>query len=169
MAQWVIENFSGRRAHRADLGQPGSSSAIDRTRGFMRRSVRRDRSITSLAEQSANWQRELGLTITQNITDFSGTQVPQVILCEDDDMALGALDSTSHERHFGREGARIQCDHPRRWRGCAMGRWRRPSSSLRFARPGRLSSSWSQKSACMRRSGRQHHSDPDHAGQYQPG
>jgi len=46
-----------------------------------------------IAEQSANWQREQGLTVTQNILTSLGTQVPQVILCEDDDMALGALEA----------------------------------------------------------------------------
>jgi inositol transport system substrate-binding protein len=46
-----------------------------------------------VAEQSANWQREQGLTVTQNILTSLGTQIPEVILCEDDDMALGALEA----------------------------------------------------------------------------
>jgi inositol transport system substrate-binding protein len=93
MAQWVIENFPGGAHIVLITGQPGSSSAIDRTRGIevAFRSVGPQYQI--VAEQSANWQREAGLTVTQNILTSLGTQVPQVILCEDDDMALGALEA----------------------------------------------------------------------------
>src|SRR5271170_5106830 len=93
MAQWVIENFPGGAHIVLITGQPGSSSAIDRTRGIevAFRSVGRQYQI--VAEQSANWQREAGLTVTQNILMSLGTQIPQVILCEDDDMALGAIEA----------------------------------------------------------------------------
>jgi inositol transport system substrate-binding protein len=93
MAQWVIENFPGGAHIVLITGQPGSSSAIDRTRGIevAFRSVGSQYQI--VAEQSANWQREAGLTVTQNILTSLGTQIPQVILCEDDDMALGALEA----------------------------------------------------------------------------
>jgi len=104
MAQWVIENFPSGAHIVLITGQPGSSSAIDRTRGIevAFRSVGPQYQI--VAEQSANWQREAGLTVTQNILTSLGTQTPQVILCEDDDMALGALEAL---RTSGISGVRV--------------------------------------------------------------
>jgi inositol transport system substrate-binding protein len=93
MAQWVIEHFPGGARIVLITGQPGSSSAIDRTRGIVEALSSAGPQYPIIAEQSANWQREQGLTVTQNILTSLGTQVPQVILCEDDDMALGALEA----------------------------------------------------------------------------
>jgi inositol transport system substrate-binding protein len=93
MAQWVIEHFPGGARIVLITGQPGSSSAIDRTRGIVEALRSAGPQYPIIAEQSANWQREQGLTVTQNILTSLGTQVPQVILCEDDDMALGALEA----------------------------------------------------------------------------
>ncbi len=93
MAQWVVENFPNGAHIVLISGQPGSSSAIDRTRGIQDAFRTAGLQYQLVAEQSANWQREQGLTVTQNILISLGTQVPQVILCEDDDMALGALEA----------------------------------------------------------------------------
>ncbi|MDP9007349.1 MAG: substrate-binding domain-containing protein [Pseudomonadota bacterium] len=93
MAQWVIEHFPGGAHIVLITGQPGSSSAIDRTAGIEEALRTAGPKYTLIAEQSANWQRELGLTVTQNILTSLGTQVPEAILCEDDDMALGALEA----------------------------------------------------------------------------
>jgi inositol transport system substrate-binding protein len=93
MAQWVIEHFPGGARIVLISGQPGSSSAIDRTRGIEEALRSAGPQYAIIAEQSANWQREQGLTVTQNILTSLGTQIPQVILCEDDDMALGALEA----------------------------------------------------------------------------
>jgi len=93
MAQWVVENFPNGAHIVLISGQPGSSSAIDRTRGIQVAFRTAGLQYQLVAEQSANWQREQGLTVTQNILISLGTQVPQVILCEDDDMALGALEA----------------------------------------------------------------------------
>jgi len=93
MAQWVIEHFPGGARIVLITGQPGSSSAIDRTRGIEDALRSAGPQYPIIAEQSANWQREQGLTVTQNILTSLGTQNPQVILCEDDDMALGALEA----------------------------------------------------------------------------
>jgi inositol transport system substrate-binding protein len=93
MAQWVIENFPSGAHIVLISGQPGSSSAIDRTRGIEVAFRTAGPQYQIVAEQSANWQREQGLTVTQNILTSLGTQIPQVILCEDDDMALGALEA----------------------------------------------------------------------------
>jgi inositol transport system substrate-binding protein len=93
MAQWVIENFPNGAHIVLISGQPGSSSAIDRTRGIVVAFRTAGPQYQIVAEQSANWQREAGLTVTQNILTSLGTQIPRVILCEDDDMALGALEA----------------------------------------------------------------------------
>jgi inositol transport system substrate-binding protein len=93
MAQWVIEHFPDGAHIVLISGQPGSSSAIDRTRGIEETLRAAGPKYQLIAEQSANWQRELGLTVTQNILTSLGTQIPQAILCEDDDMALGALEA----------------------------------------------------------------------------
>jgi inositol transport system substrate-binding protein len=93
MAQWVVENFPSGAHIVLITGQPGSSSAIDRTRGIEVAFRSAGPQYQIVAEQSANWQREAGLTVTQNILTSLGAQIPQVILCEDDDMALGALEA----------------------------------------------------------------------------
>lgn len=93
LAQWVVENFPNGAHIVLISGQPGSSSAIDRTRGIEVAFRSAGPQYQLVAEQSANWQREQGLTVTQNILISLGTQIPQVILCEDDDMALGALEA----------------------------------------------------------------------------
>jgi inositol transport system substrate-binding protein len=93
MAQWVIEHFPNGAHIVLISGQPGSSSAIDRTQGIQAAFKSAGAQYKIVAEQSANWQREQGLTVTQNILTSLGTQVPEVVLCEDDDMALGALEA----------------------------------------------------------------------------
>jgi inositol transport system substrate-binding protein len=93
MAQWVIEHFPNGARIVLISGQPGSSSAIDRTQGIQAAFKSAGPPYKIVAEQSANWQREQGLTVTQNVLTSLGTQTPEVILCEDDDMALGALEA----------------------------------------------------------------------------
>jgi inositol transport system substrate-binding protein len=93
MAQWAIEHFPNGARIVLITGQPGSSSAIDRTQGIQAAFKSAGAQYKIVAEQSANWQREQGLTVTQNILTSLGTQIPEVILCEDDDMALGALEA----------------------------------------------------------------------------
>jgi inositol transport system substrate-binding protein len=93
MAQWVIEHLPSGARIVLISGQPGSSSAIDRTRGIHDAFNSAGPQYVIVAEQSANWQREQGLTVVQNILTSLGAQTPQVILCEDDDMALGALEA----------------------------------------------------------------------------
>ena len=93
MAQWVIEHFPNGAHIVLISGQPGSSSAIDRTQGIEAAFKSAGPQYKIVAAQSANWQREQGLTVTQNILTSLGTQLPEVVLCEDDDMALGALEA----------------------------------------------------------------------------
>ncbi len=93
LARWVTENFPRGARIVLIVGQPGSSSATDRTLGIHETLRSAGPQYSIVAEQSANWQRELGLTVTQNILTSLGAKVPEVILCENDDMALGALEA----------------------------------------------------------------------------
>jgi inositol transport system substrate-binding protein len=104
MAQWVIEHFPNGAHIVLISGQPGSSSAIDRTQGIQAAFKSAGPQYKIVTEQSANWQREQGLTVTQNILTSLGTQVPEVVLCEDDDMALGALEAL---RTSGMSGVKV--------------------------------------------------------------
>jgi inositol transport system substrate-binding protein len=104
MAQWVIEHFPAGARIVLITGQPGSSSAIDRTRGIHETLQSAGPQYKIVAEQSANWQREQGLTVTQNLLTSLSAQTPQVILCEDDDMALGALEAL---RTSGLSGVKV--------------------------------------------------------------
>jgi inositol transport system substrate-binding protein len=104
MAQWVIEHFPNGARIVLISGQPGSSSAIDRTQGIQAAFQAAGTQYKIVAEQSANWQREQGLTVTQNILTSLGTQSPDVVLCEDDDMALGALEAL---RSSGTKGVQV--------------------------------------------------------------
>jgi inositol transport system substrate-binding protein len=104
MALWVIEHFPNGARIVLISGQPGSSSAIDRTQGIHEALQSAGPTYQIVAEQSANWQREVGLTVTQNLLTSLGSQTPQVILCEDDDMALGALEAL---RTSGLSGVKV--------------------------------------------------------------
>jgi inositol transport system substrate-binding protein len=67
MANWVVKTFP-QGAHIVLLtGQPGSSSAIDRTKGVKTALEAAGPSYTIVSEQSANWSRDQGLTVTQNV------------------------------------------------------------------------------------------------------
>jgi inositol transport system substrate-binding protein len=93
LAEWVISRFPNGADVVLLTGQPGSSSAIDRTRGFKTRLGEAGGTYRILVEQSANWQRDLGLTITQNILTSLGERRPAAIVAENDDMALGAREA----------------------------------------------------------------------------
>ena len=93
LAGWVIERFPGGARIVVLTGQPGSSSAIDRTRGIHERFAEAGASYVIVAEQSANWSRDQGLTVAQNVLTSLGAHVPDVIIAENDDMAFGAIEA----------------------------------------------------------------------------
>lgn len=75
------------------LGQPGSNTADDRARGMHETIARLGPKYRIVAEQTANWARDQGLTVTQNILTALSGHPPNVILGSNDDMALGALEA----------------------------------------------------------------------------
>lgn len=93
MAEWVVKTFPKGARIVFLTGQPGSSTAIDRATGVHQVFAKAGPAYKIIAEQTANWQRDLGLTVTQNILTSLGNDLPQVILSSDDDMALGALEA----------------------------------------------------------------------------
>lgn len=71
-------------------GQPGSSPAIDRNRGVHEVLDPLSDKYTFVAEQTANFAREEGASVTEAI--LAGLETPpDVIVAANDDMALGAL------------------------------------------------------------------------------
>ena len=74
-------------------GQLGSSPSIDRTRGIKETLAAAGPKYQIVAEQSATWKREQGLTVTQNVLTSLGGQALQAIVAESDEMGLGALEA----------------------------------------------------------------------------
>jgi inositol transport system substrate-binding protein len=93
MAEWVVKNFPDGAAIVFLAGQPGSSSAIDRAKGVHDAFAKAGPAYKIVAEQSANWARDQGMTVTQNILTSLSGKPPQVILSANDDMALGAVEA----------------------------------------------------------------------------
>lgn len=93
MAKYVINRFPNGARIVLLTGSPGSSSAIDRSTGIHQALRSAGSRYRILAEQTANWQRDQGLTVTQNVLTAMGTDRPDAIIAEDDDMALGAIEA----------------------------------------------------------------------------
>ncbi len=93
MAQWVIDSFPNGAKVLLITGQLGSSPSIDRTRGIKETLAAAGPKYQIVAEQSATWKREQGLTVTQNVLTSLGGQALQAIVSESDEMALGALEA----------------------------------------------------------------------------
>ena len=71
-------------------GQPGASPAIDRNKGAHNVLDAHADKYKFVAEQTANFQRNEGVTVTESMLAGLASP-PDVILCANDDMALGAL------------------------------------------------------------------------------
>jgi inositol transport system substrate-binding protein len=90
MADYAMSKFPN--GFRAILltGQPGSSPAIDRAKGIREAIKQAGDKFKLVGDQTANWSRAEGLTVTQNILTALGNP-PDVIFASNDDMGLGAL------------------------------------------------------------------------------
>ena len=93
LGQWVVDNFPQGAAVVLITNDPGSSSEIDRSRGVHEALGAGGSGFRLVAEQTANSSRDQALTVTQNILTSLGVQLPQVIVCLNDDMAMGALEA----------------------------------------------------------------------------
>ena len=104
MAQWVIQAFPDGARILLITGQLGSSPSIDRTRGIKETLDAAGGKYKIVAEQSATWKREQGLTVTQNVLTSLGGQSLQAVVAESDEMALGALEAL---RSSGVSGVKV--------------------------------------------------------------
>jgi inositol transport system substrate-binding protein len=89
MAEYVIKKFPDGARIIFLRGEPGSSPAIDRAKGTLETLKAAGDKYKILADQTANFKRDQGMTVTQNLLTSIGTP-PDVIICSNDDMALGA-------------------------------------------------------------------------------
>lgn len=93
MVEWIVRARPQGARVVLLTGQPGSSTAIDRTRGAKEALAAAGPAFVLAAEQTGNWSREQGLTVTQNILTAQASTPPDVILAENDDMAFGAIEA----------------------------------------------------------------------------
>lgn len=90
--RWVVEQFpDGARVVNLQ-GQPGASPAIDRNQGLHNVLDPLSDKYEIVAEQTANWSRDQGLSVTNAI--LTGLPaLPDVIVAANDEMGLGALEA----------------------------------------------------------------------------
>jgi inositol transport system substrate-binding protein len=72
-------------------GQPGAGPAIDRNKGLHNVLDKAKDKYQIVFEQTANFARAEGLTVTE--AGLAGKGKPDVIVCANDDMALGAMEA----------------------------------------------------------------------------
>jgi len=72
-------------------GQPGAGPAIDRNKGLHNVLDKAKDKYQIVFEQTANFARAEGLTVTE--AGLAGKGKPDVIVCANDDMALGAIEA----------------------------------------------------------------------------
>ena len=90
-ARLIMERFPNGATIVNLQGQPGASPAIDRNTG-LHNILDGNSKYQIVAEQTANWSRDQGMSITENIlTGLSSP--PDVINAANDDMALGAMEA----------------------------------------------------------------------------
>jgi inositol transport system substrate-binding protein len=90
MAEYVIKKFPNGARIIFLRGEPGASPAIDRAKGILDTLEAAGDKYKILADQTANFKRDQGMTVTQNLLTSMG-KPPDVILASNDAMALGAL------------------------------------------------------------------------------
>lgn len=88
--KWVLEKFPNGAKIIFLRGEPGASPAIDRAKGFYEVIKAGGDKYKVVADQTANFARSQGMTVTQNLLTSLGAP-PDVIVSSNDDMALGAI------------------------------------------------------------------------------
>lgn len=90
--QWLMANYPNGATIINLQGQPGASPAIDRNKGLHNVLDPYKDKYRFLAEQTANFARDQGLSVTESL--MAGMSAPpDVIVAANDDMALGALEA----------------------------------------------------------------------------
>lgn len=124
MADWVVKTYPGGARVVVITNDPGSSSSIERVKGVHEGLAAGGPAFKIAAEQTANSKRDQALTVTQNVLTSMHDVPPDVILCLNDDMAMGALEAV---RAGASRPARSRCwastPSPRPWPGSRPARW----------------------------------------------
>lgn len=89
-AKYVVDRFPAGAKIILLTGEPGSSPAIDRAAGVHETLKAGGNKYKIVADQTANFARAQGFTVTQNLLTALGTP-PDAIIASNDDMALGAV------------------------------------------------------------------------------
>lgn len=90
--RWVMETYPDGATIINLQGQPGASPAIDRNQGLHNVLDAHKDKYKFLAEQTANFARDQGLSVTESL--MAGmSEPPDVIVAANDDMALGAVEA----------------------------------------------------------------------------
>jgi inositol transport system substrate-binding protein len=91
-AKWLMDSYPNGATIVNLQGQPGASPAIDRNKGLHNVLDAHKDMYKIVAEQTANFARDQGLSVTETILAGLSTP-PDVIVAANDDMALGALEA----------------------------------------------------------------------------
>ena len=92
MANFIVAKFPDGAKIIFLRGEPGASPAIDRAKGFFEVMKTAGDKYKVLADQTAHFHRDEGMTVTQNLLTSLGT-TPDAIVCSNDDMAMGAVEA----------------------------------------------------------------------------
>jgi len=93
MADWVVKTYPAGARVVVITNDPGSSSSIERVKGVHEGLAAGGAAFKIVTEQTANSKRDQALTVTQNVLTSMHDSPPDVILCLNDDMAMGALEA----------------------------------------------------------------------------
>lgn len=93
MADWVVKTYPKGAKVVVITNDPGSSSSIERVKGVHDGLTAGGSGYVVVAEQTGNSKRDQALSVTQNILTSMGGAHPDVVLCLNDDMAMGALEA----------------------------------------------------------------------------
>lgn len=104
LARWVVDAYPGGARIVHLTGQPGSSTAIERARGVREGFAKAGPRYVVVAEASADWSRSEAQMVAESRLNFLKTP-PDVIVADNDDMAVGALEAL---RITGREGKGVR-------------------------------------------------------------
>lgn len=105
MADWVVKTYPAGARVVVITNDPGSSSSIERVKGVHDGLAAGGPAFKIVTEQTANSKRDQALTVTQNILTSMRDTPPDVILCLNDDMAMGALEAV---RAAGLDSAKVK-------------------------------------------------------------
>jgi inositol transport system substrate-binding protein len=105
-AEWVMKAFPDGARVVFLSGAPGSSSGIDRAKGVHDAFAAAGGKYKILAEQTANWERATGLSVTASILSSISNNPPNAIIASNDDMALGAIEGI-HEAGLDNAGIKV--------------------------------------------------------------